>query len=284
MVEAPRLEAGTIPGGRDLVIPLGPADVAAIGAGDLAVLGEDVAAALAGLAAFRAGGAADVDELGALAGALSIRLLPRLEAIRDAAIRAHRTAGGSVGQLAAALDVARSTAQSRREALTARPPGPGEAWVRGSAGDGDTGPAAPDKAGAGPPTRPGRRRWVPWVDAAGWCHLAAVDEGLDTGDVAARLAPGARAVGPAAASKRAARAWHTAWEQEAGQREARTAAPDESASDGLDEGQAAGLVAGLLASLGRTGHRDGALAALAPADQTAVLMAEEAGWAARRRR
>lgn len=45
------------------------------------------------------------------------KLLPRLEGIRDGAIREHRAAGGSVGQLGTAMDVARSTAQYRRDAL-----------------------------------------------------------------------------------------------------------------------------------------------------------------------
>ncbi|POX58835.1 hypothetical protein C3492_35470 [Streptomyces sp. Ru62] len=58
------------------------------------------------------------------------RLLPRLEGIRDAAMRAHAASGGSYGQLARALGVtARSTAQYRRDTLQARMPSEWEIWA-----------------------------------------------------------------------------------------------------------------------------------------------------------
>ncbi|WP_424217788.1 hypothetical protein ACN20G_37145 (plasmid) [Streptomyces sp. BI20] len=62
---------------------------------------------------------------------LDHRLLPRLEGIRDAAIRRHAEAGGTIGDLALAMDTARSTAQSRRAAvLTGRDrPSVWERWA-----------------------------------------------------------------------------------------------------------------------------------------------------------
>ncbi|MFD0078993.1 hypothetical protein ACFVIY_42350, partial [Streptomyces sp. NPDC127166] len=57
------------------------------------------------------------------------RLLPRIEGIRDAAMRAHSASGGSVGQLARAMDVARSTAQYRREVLQRATPSDWETWA-----------------------------------------------------------------------------------------------------------------------------------------------------------
>ena len=58
------------------------------------------------------------------------RLLPRLEGVRDAAVRAHADSGGSVGDLALAMDVARSTAQYRREALQRSAPSTWETWAK----------------------------------------------------------------------------------------------------------------------------------------------------------
>jgi len=61
---------------------------------------------------------------------LEHRLLPRIEGIRDAAMRAHAATGGSVGQLARAMDVPRSTAQYRRETLQRSMPSTWETWAR----------------------------------------------------------------------------------------------------------------------------------------------------------
>ncbi|WP_229876570.1 hypothetical protein, partial [Streptomyces griseoloalbus] len=44
---------------------------------------------------------------------LDHRLLPRLQGIRDMAIRRHKELGGSLNDLALAMDVKKSTAQSR---------------------------------------------------------------------------------------------------------------------------------------------------------------------------
>lgn len=74
------------------------------------------------------------DDLASLRGlivALDRDVLPRLRGIRDAAVRAHQDRGGSYGQLAAAMNVARSTAQTRADALAAQAPSPQELWARG---------------------------------------------------------------------------------------------------------------------------------------------------------
>ncbi|MGW6420460.1 hypothetical protein [Streptomyces sp. NPDC055055] len=60
---------------------------------------------------------------------LDYRLLPRLEGIRDAAIRAHAAVGGSVGDMALAMDVSRSTAQYRRDAVRQADPSLWERWA-----------------------------------------------------------------------------------------------------------------------------------------------------------
>lgn len=58
------------------------------------------------------------------------RLTPRLEGVSDAAVRTWATYfGGTHGQLAAAMGVPRSTAQSRRETLMGRDPGEWEWWA-----------------------------------------------------------------------------------------------------------------------------------------------------------
>jgi hypothetical protein len=61
------------------------------------------------------------------------RLEPRLEGIKDALVRAHIAAGGSHGELARAMDVARSTAQSRVKRLPDEP-SHWEKWARGELG------------------------------------------------------------------------------------------------------------------------------------------------------
>jgi hypothetical protein len=59
------------------------------------------------------------------------KLLPRLDGLSDALIRAHRAAGGSHAQLATAMDLgSRSAAQSRHERLP-NPPSTWERWARG---------------------------------------------------------------------------------------------------------------------------------------------------------
>ncbi|MFJ2774923.1 hypothetical protein [Streptomyces sp. NPDC087300] len=59
-------------------------------------------------------------------------LLPRLQGVRDAAIRQHNRLGGSLGELSRAMDVAKSTAQSRRNVVLNRKPSERKAvqWER----------------------------------------------------------------------------------------------------------------------------------------------------------
>ncbi|MEH0589839.1 hypothetical protein QA942_39740 [Streptomyces sp. B21-106] len=119
-------------GGMDIAVILTPEEVAAIGAAQAEGIADWFDTALWGLAMLRTGqicrdegpGATEVQaaEMDTVIRDLDAKLLPRLAGIRDAAIRRHRELGGSVGALAAAMDVARSTAQTRREALEA--PGP----------------------------------------------------------------------------------------------------------------------------------------------------------------
>ena len=67
---------------------------------------------------------------------LETHLLPALEGIRDAAVRAHHAAGGSIGNLADAMGVdARSTAQSRRKNVINADPSERELWARSHAGE-----------------------------------------------------------------------------------------------------------------------------------------------------
>lgn len=63
-------------------------------------------------------------------GHLVHRLEPRLKGLTDALIRAHYAAGGSHGQLGTAMDVPRSTAQSRAMRMPDTP-GIWERWARG---------------------------------------------------------------------------------------------------------------------------------------------------------
>lgn len=62
---------------------------------------------------------------------LEHRLAPRLQGITAATIREHARLGGSYGELARAMDVPRSTAQRRRDAVTGNPATQWERWARG---------------------------------------------------------------------------------------------------------------------------------------------------------
>ncbi|MEV0285590.1 hypothetical protein AB0H36_15875 [Kribbella sp. NPDC050820] len=67
---------------------------------------------------------------------ISTRLLPRLEGLQDALIRAHQAAGGSVSHLANSLDKPRSTAQYRRELVLNSEPSMWEVWANGDLEEG----------------------------------------------------------------------------------------------------------------------------------------------------
>src|SRR5690606_26614576 len=83
----------------------------------------------------RAGQPATTDTYYRAINDLDNRLMPRMEGIRDAVIRAHHAAGGSVGNLALAMDTARSTAQYRRDVLLASEPSSWERWATGTLTD-----------------------------------------------------------------------------------------------------------------------------------------------------
>jgi hypothetical protein len=62
---------------------------------------------------------------------IETRLQPRLQGLVNALIRAHHMAGGSIGQVANAMDKSRSTAQYRSEQVLRNEPGTWEQWARG---------------------------------------------------------------------------------------------------------------------------------------------------------
>lgn len=124
-------------GGQEIRLRFRPEEVAVLGH-ELTTLLDWFDTALMGLAMARSGQftrgqqeprQATPDDWYWVINDVQTRLLPRLEGIRDAAIREHRASGGSVGQLANAMDTARSTAQYRRDALP-EPPGNWEDWAR----------------------------------------------------------------------------------------------------------------------------------------------------------
>ncbi|WP_051743083.1 hypothetical protein [Kitasatospora sp. MBT66] len=130
-----RTGKAAIQGGTDLVISLTPAQSAALG-GEAGTLAEWFDTALWITAVLRSKTDPDgnpyapgPDGWHTAINDLDSRLIPRLEGIRDAVVRAQAAAGGSVGDLALAMDVARSTAQYRRESLLAKDPSLFEDWA-----------------------------------------------------------------------------------------------------------------------------------------------------------
>ncbi|MFB7619278.1 hypothetical protein [Kitasatospora sp. NPDC056181] len=125
-------------GGVDVTISLSRDEAAALG--HFFDLADWFDTALWGLSLLRTGesyrgplgaetGPATAAQMATVVGHLDHRLIPRLEGIRNAAIRRHAELGGSVGHLALAMDAPRSTAQYRREALLAKVPGGFEDWA-----------------------------------------------------------------------------------------------------------------------------------------------------------
>lgn len=121
-------------GGMDVTIHLTPTQAAALGH-DAVQLADWLHSALWAMAVLRTGQDQDgrpyrptwFDSIVAL----DHRLVPRIEGVRDAVIRAHADGGGSVGDLALAMDVPRSTAQYRRDVLRRSAPSIWESWARG---------------------------------------------------------------------------------------------------------------------------------------------------------
>ncbi len=62
---------------------------------------------------------------------ISTRLIPRLQGIVEALVRAHYDAGGTHGALARAMDVERSTAQTRGDKIRKARPSTWELWATG---------------------------------------------------------------------------------------------------------------------------------------------------------
>lgn len=119
----------TIPGGADIVFALSADDVESLGA-DAVPLSDYLHTVLWGLLRLREGDYT-ADGLYDVINHMNTRLIPRLEAIRDVAIREHHRLGGSLSQLASAMDCPRSTAQARRDVVLARDPAETgyETWV-----------------------------------------------------------------------------------------------------------------------------------------------------------
>jgi hypothetical protein len=129
-----RIQGGELahePGGTDIVIRLSPEDNQALQA-EAALLADWFATALRALVGLRTGqdGSGPDGLWYWTVNDLDNRLLPRLEGIRDAAIRTWAEAGGTYGQLALAMDAPRSTAQSRRDKITEREPSFWESWAQ----------------------------------------------------------------------------------------------------------------------------------------------------------
>lgn len=139
--------------GVDITISLTPAQAKAIG-GEAGTMADWFHSALWAMATLRTGRNAAGEPY--FAGPndwytpindLDNRLIPRLEGIRDAVVRAHARSGGTVQDLALAMDVVRSTAQHRREVLTRAMPSGWESWAE------DGGPE--DKGRIEDPYKPG---------------------------------------------------------------------------------------------------------------------------------
>lgn len=129
-------------GGMDIVLSLTPDEVAALGIEGAGELADWFDTALWALTMFRNGansrGPLDTDpdsvnvtadRMAHVVRDLDHDLLPRLQGLRDAAIRRHQELGGSINALATAMDVAKSTAQSRRNAVLKGTASTWERWV-----------------------------------------------------------------------------------------------------------------------------------------------------------
>ncbi len=146
-----RYDQDAAEGGLDIVISLSHREADVLGA-DAALLLDWTDTALWALALLRTGqnlraegGPAPVstgDWYYAI-NDLEHRIAPRLEGIVDAAIRTHRAQGGTVDELALAMDAPRSTAQYRRKRVTDRFPNGWETWAVSGGPDSNR---APDEA------------------------------------------------------------------------------------------------------------------------------------------
>ncbi|MGW1021934.1 hypothetical protein [Streptomyces niveus] len=135
-----RAGADAIRGGLDITISLTPREAAALGP-EAGLLADWVDTALWALTLLRNGDT----ERNATQGTVRTEtpdtfytvindldhLLPRLQGVRDAAIRRHQELGGSLKDLALAMSAPKSTAQSRRNVVLNREGGPSrwENWA-----------------------------------------------------------------------------------------------------------------------------------------------------------
>ncbi|MFJ2745414.1 hypothetical protein ACIO3O_37795 [Streptomyces sp. NPDC087440] len=143
--------SGDQPGGLDIVISLTPAQAKALGT-DAAKLSDWTDTALWAIALMRSHQKPDgtpyvpgLNDYREAINDLALHLIPALEGVRDAAVRAHTDLGATIQELANAMDVSRSTAQSRREVVARKVPDGWEKW----ASNREPHPE-PDEAGSAP--------------------------------------------------------------------------------------------------------------------------------------
>ncbi|MEV5774200.1 hypothetical protein AB0L49_23570 [Streptomyces antimycoticus] len=139
-------------GGGDIVISLTPTQSKALGP-EAGVLADWFHTVLWAMALMRSGRNSNgepytpgPEDWWTAIAALDHRLLPRLEGVRDAVVRAHVDSGGSVSDLALAMDVPRSTAQYRRDVLRRTMASTWERWASGG-GPEDKGRPREDELG-----------------------------------------------------------------------------------------------------------------------------------------
>ncbi|MFE7442401.1 hypothetical protein ACFU7X_18340 [Streptomyces chartreusis] len=134
-------------GGGDIVISLTPEQSQKLGM-DVGMMADWFHSALWALATLRTVNPAErtvsKSSWHTMVNDVDKRLLPRIEGIRDALIRAYDTSGGSVNDLAMAMDVPRSTAQYRRDVLRRTAQSKWEAWVFSSPQNGNDEPRDSD--------------------------------------------------------------------------------------------------------------------------------------------
>lgn len=129
-------------GGMDVIISLNPAELDALGS-DAAMAADWFDTALWALAMLRTGTnhrhpqhqEVTAGALYTVINDLDHRLIPRLEGIRDAAIRVHIDAGGTDRDLSLAMDTDESTAKLRRQLVQESAPHLFENWARSGGPD-----------------------------------------------------------------------------------------------------------------------------------------------------
>lgn len=122
--------------GLDITIAMTAAEADAL-AGEGVRLTDWLTSALAAIVALRTGHIAGDPEQGTpgkdfwaqIINDLESRLHPRLQGVRDAAIRAHVDNHASYADLATAMGAQRSTAQRRRDKVTGAAPSGWETWA-----------------------------------------------------------------------------------------------------------------------------------------------------------